>query len=594
MERVVRDRVDGCQRAEPGVYGAPRRPAATQAGRFGLAVVAVATLLVACAPLGVPGGGGPGAATDASARSTPKRLVAAIMSDPGSLATGMGGQGGAPGIDALEELVSAGLANVDNAGRLRPQLAEAVPSLDNGLWRVLPDGRMESTWAIRQTARWHDGVPFTAQDVVFAATVWQDRDLPISRDPVYDAIERVEAPDQYTVMVRWRQPFIEADTMFTHLRSLPLPRHLLEHTYLESKPTFAQVPYWTDEFVGTGPYRVSSWVRGSHLVLQANDAYVLGRPKIAEIEVKFIPDAETLVTNVLADTVDLTMGRGPGVEHAVQLREHWRSGRVELVYGTWSQLYPQFLNPSPAIVGDARFRRALLMAINRQEIADTLMAGLVPVAHSYLAPTEPEYAATASYVVRYPYDPNRAAQAIQELGYTRGPDGGFRDDEGQRLSVEIRTTEDSNPKGMLAIADYWQRIGVATDPVAIPASRARDREYRANFPAFQLLNQPNDPASLRFLHGSAARLPPDYAGRNQARYMNPAFDSLLDTYFSTIRPQERTRVLGQVVQHISEQLPVMGLFYNVQSAAIASKLRNVGRGHSNATHAWNAEAWDSE
>src|SRR5206468_1190126 len=81
----------------------------------------------------------------------------------------------------------------------------------------------------------------------------------------------------------------------------------------------------------------------------------------------------------------------------------------------------------PAVVTDLRFRRALLHAIDRQEMADTLQGGLAPVANTFMAPNQPDYAGIEPRVMKYDYDPRKAAQMIEELGYRRGSDGMMRE-----------------------------------------------------------------------------------------------------------------------------------------------------------------------
>src|SRR5678815_3215057 len=107
--------------------------------------------------------------------------------------------GSYPGLDAIEELVQAGFSNFAHDGTLRPQLATAIPSLDNGQWRLEPDGRMELTWKIRPGATWQDGTPVTSDDFIFSATVAQDRDLPVFGSPAWGQVERITAPDPSTV-----------------------------------------------------------------------------------------------------------------------------------------------------------------------------------------------------------------------------------------------------------------------------------------------------------------------------------------------------------------------------------------------------------
>src|SRR5207253_578378 len=150
-------------------------------------------------------------------------------------------------------------------------------------------------------------------------------------------------------------------------------------------------PYWTDEYVGTGPFRVREFARSSHIVLEAYDRYVLGRPKIDQIDVQLIPDPNTVMANILAGTVELTVGRNVSLEEAMQVRDQWRDGNVVISPSSWIVVFPQFINPNPPVIADVRFRRALTYALDRQQMTETLQAGLTPVAHSFLAPDEPEY-----------------------------------------------------------------------------------------------------------------------------------------------------------------------------------------------------------
>src|SRR5207237_6383482 len=148
-------------------------------------------------------------------------------------------------------------------------------------------------------------------------------------------------------------------------------------------------------------YRVKEFVVGSHVVLQRVAEYVLGQPKIDEIEVRFIPDPNTLLANVLAGGVDLTLGRGLSLEQAMQTRDQWRDGKIDVAFTSWIVIYPQFLNPTPSIVTNLQFRRALMHAVDRQQMAESLQGGLVSVAHTFLHPNEPEYRDVEPSIVRY-------------------------------------------------------------------------------------------------------------------------------------------------------------------------------------------------
>jgi peptide/nickel transport system substrate-binding protein len=491
--------------------------------------------------------------------------------------------------------VSAGLTNTDDRGNQRAQLAEAAPTIENGLWRVLPDGRMETTWKIRPNARWHDGTPLTTDDLLFTLKVVQDADLGVFRDNAFTIIEAVEAPDAQTITVRWRAPLVRADLLFSRSLALPLPKHVLEVPYNEERATFLDLPYWSHAFVGSGPFRLHEFERGSHMKVVANDHYALGRPKIDEVEIRFIPDSKTLMANLLAGTVELTLGRNLSLEEGLQVRDQWQGGgETYLIRLGAIQLHPQFLNPNPAPVGNLQFRRALYQAIDRQTLGDSLQGGSgAAVAHTFVVPDMAEYQPIEDSIVRYEYDPRRTTQMLDDLGMTRGPDGFLRDASNQRLTVEvIGAGGEANLKSVPIVADFWRRVGVEVTEAVVPIQRQRDYEWTATFPGFELSRRTNDMKSLLRYHSSQAPIAErSFQGQNVPRYINPELDALIDRYHVTIPFGERMQVLRGIVRHISDQLVLMTLFYDKEPTMIGKRLLNVTKGL-NATQAWNAEAWD--
>ena len=121
------------------------------------------------------------------------------------------------------------------------------------------------------------------------------------------------------------------------------------------------------------------------------------------------------------------------------------------------------------------------------------------------------------------------------------------------------------------------------------ASRLTDLEYRTTHPAFEVVRYRSGAGNIEQLHGGQAPLPQNrFAGTNRSRYINPEFDGLLDQYLATILWAPRMQALSQVVGHITDQLNVMGLIYDVQPALIGNRLLDV----TDLNLTWNINQWE--
>lgn len=555
-----------------------------------MVVLTTAILAIGCAGPGPRGGD-----ASVSARPTaPKRVTAAINSAPATFTSNniMTGSTSYPGGAELASLVNAGLTHADEGGTLHPQLAEAVPLIENGLWKVTADGKMETTWRIRENAKWDDGTPLTADDVLFTAALLQDKDLPIAGGRDWTQVTSVTSSDPRTVTVGWKSIYIRANWLLQEVR----PKHILEPIYQADKMSVLSNPYWNEKHVGAGPFKLREFVAGSHVFLLASDTYVLGRPKLDELIVKFIPDLGTIVANILAGEIDLTIGRNVSVQQGMELKQQWGKGDIDIGYSNWIALWPQFLNPNPDVMLKLDFRRAVLHSINRQELVDTLLSGASPVAHVFVAPTEAAYKDIEPQIVKYDYDPRRAAQMIEGLGYTRGGDGLFRDAAGGTINLEVRTSggDDTHEAGTISVADYLRKSGIDAFPFLIPQAQRSDLAYNQNFPGLRFWRQGNDLYQLNRLHSSESPTAANnYRGSNNNRYMNPAFDTLIERYMSTVSDRERVPVLGQIVRHVTENLTLLDLWYNTETIVVADKLKNVrNKKGGNGDPTFNAQDWD--
>ncbi len=560
-------------------------------------VMLILAILVSCAPV-------PRQATSDTGKQAPaakKQIVATIFSDPAGLhhelTNPVPSAGSVPGMAEFYSLLNGSLSYLDSDNDSRPWLLETLPTVENGLWQVFPDGRMEVVWRIKPGTRWHDGVPMTADDLRFTLDVYRDREIGIVAVAGLSLIEAVESRDAQTAVVKWQRPFIDADQLFsaapTRLPTMwPLPRHLLEQPFQENKVGFFSLPYWREGFVGAGPFKMLDWVTGSHAMLGANEEYVLGRPRIDQVEVRFMGDRGALKAGLLAGAVHVPMGRGLNVEDAVQLQGA-QEVKVQLggpLAGVLP-IYPQFIDPDPPVVANPQFRRALLMGINRQEITDTLNNGLGPVAHSWVQSDQPEGRAIEGRIVRYAYDPQGAAQMIEGLGFAKGADGIYQASDGTKLTVGLLTHDQNSfhVPTALSVQTYWQRLGLDVQADVLPVVRATDLRARALFPSFILLSK----GAIRgpepyFTRSTIPLAENNFSGGNAARYGSAELDGLIDRYSRTIPFQERMSVLGDLVHQQTDQVTMLPLFFQGAAFILGSaRVKNVLGGQ-----VWNAHLWE--
>jgi peptide/nickel transport system substrate-binding protein len=294
----------------------------------------------------------------------------------------------------------------------------------------------------------------------------------------------------------------------------------------------------------------------------------------------------------------MSLGRALSLDQALRVGEQWPDGRVATRTYGWVPVNPQHVDPNPSIVATFPFKQAMLEAIDRQQLVDSLMAGKTSIAGSIVPPDAPEYRDIESSIVRYPYDPRQAAQLLEGLGYTKGADGLYHDPGGQPLAVEIKfpVQNDIHGKMTAAVADMWQQFGVSVEQTPIPIQRMTDREYVAAYPSFELIEVGLDATVrnvMRF-HSSSTPLPENRftATGNYSRYRNPELDTALESYITTIPVAPRMQALAAVVGHMSRNLSTLPLIHTVTPTVVSNRIQNVTGKGARSTEAWNAQEWD--
>src|SRR5262249_3510350 len=122
---------------------------------------------------------------------------------------------------------------------------------------------------------------------------------------------------------------------------------------------------------------------------------------------------------------------------------------------------------------------------------------------------------------------------------------------------------------------------------------AQNNEYVFTFPAFLLQRYTSDVAALKNLGSARTPLPENnFRSGNVSRYINPEFDPLLETYFTSIAVGHRSQARGQIIYHVDVQVTQMGLFYDAEPTMLSNRLVNVDARWPSSTQAWNAHEWD--
>jgi peptide/nickel transport system substrate-binding protein len=559
-------------------------------------LVPFVVLLLACSPAPVPGQPATGAQEPSrpAQPAAPKILTIGLLREAATI-DGYTGQGGSNSGAEMYPLLHDRLTLLDPKGVVQPIAAAEVPSIEKGTWQVQPDGRMVMTWKLRPGVKWHDGTPFTSDDMMFALTLRQDRDLAHAHSAIVREIESASNPDPLTFIVNWKSVNAQADQA---LGLPPQPRHYLEELYRTDKEAFVNSPKFREEYLGIGPYRMTSWERGIQMEMARFDGYWRGRPPLDRIVIRFINDPNTLVANILASSIDLNVPPGITGDAMFEVQNRWqgtgntaRIAAVPTLDYIEPMIRPEFARPVNGLPQLA-VRQALMHGIDRKALTEVITGGLGPVADSFWFPEEALFPQLESAFVKYPYDVNRARQLLTQAGWEPGADGILvHRPSGERFDLELLQNETLNLKVGTIIAEDWKKIGIAAVSNPIPPARADDRAFTAQrsgpLATFSFGDWSSDRLNGKDMASEANR----WSGRNRAGYQNPRSDTVLETLKVTIDPAQRLSLLREQAQIYSSDAVLMSLYWEVRSIMV---LKGVKMQNPPSAPWWDPFVWDKE
>ena len=454
--------------------------------------------------------------------------------------------------------------------RFFPRLAELREGLntvdDSGFAPVVADRweRRDSltiAFALDPRARWHDGTPITADDVVYSFGVYRDT---LTASPYrinLQSIASVTREDSLTAVFRFHRAYPEQlyDATY-HMRLIP--KHALDTI---PNDRLAASSFARDPAVGAGPFRFVRWESGSEITVEADTTWFRGAPRLARIVWRIMPDVSAAVTALLAGEADAM--------EVIPLRDE-----IERVRGSAELRLIEYPSPFTAgvvfnqrrpLFAERELRRAIARAIDRETIVRSVFGpyGEVPTGSTsrmvWIA-QEP--------VRQLGYDTAAAAATLDSLGWRRGADG-MRRRGGRTLSFTLIVPSTSRIRQEVSVLlqEQLRRAGIELRIETIEYVLFERRTHTGSFEAafFSRTLDPSPAVLAQFWHSSAVN------ADNLGGYQSTAFDSLLAAATSARGRADALPLWRRALELLNEDAPAVHLYSLRNNAAIHTRLENV-------------------
>ena len=457
-------------------------------------------------------------------------------------------------IQVLKNVFEA-LTTQDAIQKVGPGLATEWEAVDDTTWR----------FKLREGVKFHDGSDFTARDVIYSyCRVPLVQNSPSAYTIFTGSIADMTAEDDHTLLITTEatNPLLPTDLWSLAILSADALGAEDEITYApagecQGMGDVPQAPAFNapEVAVGTGPYKLDTYTRGSQLVVTRNDDYWGGTPDWERVVMRPITSDGPRVAALLAGDVDMV--ESPPIQDIERI-EQAGFKVVDALSNRIIYLHMLQQEGAPSISGtdgknplmDARVREAISLSINREAIAERIMGGYAQPAGELLPP--PMFGTSGRPVDAY--DPERAMELLAEAGY---PDG---------FSMTLGTPNDryiNDEQVAQAVAQMLARIGIDTSVDASTASQFFSRRNAQEFPIYMAgwgasTGDMSSPLkSLVATYDEASGMGPTNAGR----YSNPEMDELLLRAMATIDDAERDRMLQEAETMVLDDFGIIPLHY---------------------------------
>lgn len=413
-------------------------------------------------------------------------------------------------------------------------------------WSTASDG-LSWTFNLRRGVTWHDGKPFTAEDVAFTFNdVILNKKLGAQNSGTYAPVKSVEVVNAYTVKFILNTPFSSLPYYLAYFAGM-IPKHVLSG---------AENPLQVASFnkkspVGTGAFKVAEFVPGSYVRLVKNENYWGGTPKVNSIVFKIIPDPNVQMAQVISGELDSVFVTNPALLAGAE-----KNNKLEIIRQSQNQYYFVVTNQNDPRMRDVRVRQALLYAIDRPAIINSVLRGYGTVSNGPIAPMLKSFFVTD--VPQYNYDPKKAQALLKAAGWNPGPDGVLVKD-GKPFEIDMPTGQFGYlVPATLLVQQYWKAIGIKANVKVLEwnayiQQMFVNRNYEATLAWW---STPPTPDVTPYYASSAAN-----TGNNIPNYKNPALDKLLEDGRRASGVQEQVLVYRKMQRLLADELPYLYLWY---------------------------------
>jgi peptide/nickel transport system substrate-binding protein len=434
---------------------------------------------------------------------------------------------GAENARMFNQNVLEGLVAIGENGKVSPALATALP-------KVSSDGT-EYTFTLRKGVKFHDGSAFTSSDVKAKFDRARTKDSGHTAPTFYEDITTINTPDENTVVFKLGK----VNTSF--LLNLAQPESVIEPSALFSNKEGLEK--LKSNPIGTGPFKLKAWNRGSSIVLERNaDYYLKGLPYLDSVTFRFFGSDDGARVNALkSGDVDAI---GAPAEQAKALQA---DPKFKVYNGVSTGEITISMNNQRKPFNDIRVRRALTLATNKKEIVDGAFFGFGTVIGSFNSPGQPYYIDLAS---KYAYNLERAKSLLKEAG---AENLSFKFTVANEFPIERRTAE--------VWAAQLSEIGVKVEIELVPFNTWIQKVF---------LGKDYDTTII----GHAEAADPDRYARDgyYFNWDNKPYKALLDKAEATLNSAARTRLYWQAQTLLADQAPGIWVF---SAAAITATQANV-------------------